>query len=92
MRLGAEPAAAAAAAAASAAASAASAASVMVTTLAGGFSAGLAGPRRGGLGARGCTASSKVGKKPRKGLCLERKPVRGRKLEVVPVPSHSGTR
>lgn len=34
----------------------------------------------------GCTASSKVGKKPRKGLCLVRGPVGGRKLRVFLCP------
>lgn len=34
----------------------------------------------------GCTASSKVGKKPRKGLCLVHGPAGGRKLRVSLCP------
>lgn len=62
-------------------------ASVMVTTLAGRFR-GVSRAGRGGKGSsvRGCTASSKVGKKPRKGLYYERRTGRGRKLEVVLYP------
>lgn len=50
------------------------------------------GEKRVGQEGRGRTASSKVGKKPRKGLCLVHGPAGGRKLRVFLWPSHSVAR